>query len=303
VKDNSLEDFTATRAQIFAGQDAAQLQLVRNSFGRVEGSNKTSPIVPGPSEEALQYTAVYWRAKDGVISDNDFHLSKIEGWKQPDAVGCICLDPVSEDNWVHWSYKDFPDPYDLPNNQIRNDGKRNHIVGHYAPAKPYPYVHAKPSWLPVNAWWLEDIPAWARPIPIPEYRLRQPGMDLVRRFVGNMERAISPIQTEEGTWVPPIEVGVKDGKFVVTAEIPGVEKDDLTVRIGDGALAIEGQRNEKDRSGLQYSECGHGRFSRSISLPKGVDVSEVKAALKDGVLEIAVPWPGAKGAPRAIPIH
>jgi HSP20 family protein len=113
-----------------------------------------------------------------------------------------------------------------------------------------------------------------------------------RRFWPELpERLAEP---ELAVWAPEIEVFEREGQFVVRADLPGLNKEDVRVDVTDNALIIEGERRieqEERKEGLYRSERSYGRFSRAIPLPEGVDTEGVKAQFKDGVLEVRLPAP------------
>lgn len=92
--------------------------------------------------------------------------------------------------------------------------------------------------------------------------------------------------------LPAMDVVDRDEELFVRAELPGVEKKDLDVSLSDNMLTIKGSmsREEKEEKGDYYRcEISRGTFARSVTLPCNVDASKIKAALKDGVLEITLP--------------
>jgi HSP20 family protein len=92
-------------------------------------------------------------------------------------------------------------------------------------------------------------------------------------------------------WIPPIDVYETVDEYVITAEVPGLGRDDVQLQFGDGQIRISGQRQRPAISCEQYHrvERGHGTFSRSFTLPLPVDVEHVTADLRDGVLTIVCP--------------
>ena len=89
----------------------------------------------------------------------------------------------------------------------------------------------------------------------------------------------------------PVDVTEDDGHYVLSAELPGVERKDLTVECRDGLLSIQGEkrsqreeRNEKAR----LLERSFGAFSRTLALPDDADVDHVNASFRDGVLRIEI---------------
>ena len=95
-----------------------------------------------------------------------------------------------------------------------------------------------------------------------------------------------------GAWAPPVDIFERQDHLVLRAEVPGVRKEDLDVRIENGVLTLHGERKEeKDvkEKNAHLTERVFGSFTRSFSLPMTVDPTKVTANVKDGVLEITVP--------------
>lgn len=95
-------------------------------------------------------------------------------------------------------------------------------------------------------------------------------------------------------WTPGIDVCEKDGRLVTKVDLPGVKKEDVKVEVTDGHLAISGERkSEAEEKQDQYYrvERQYGSFYRSVPLPDGVKLDDVKATFADGVLEVSVPLP------------
>jgi HSP20 family protein len=91
-----------------------------------------------------------------------------------------------------------------------------------------------------------------------------------------------------------IEEGEEDGKYVIKAEIPGIDPDkDLEVAVGDGLLSVRAERTERTTE-KQRSEFRYGSFSRTVRLPRGADESKITANYTDGILTITVPIEEAK---------
>lgn len=98
--------------------------------------------------------------------------------------------------------------------------------------------------------------------------------------------------TESLETSPRVDVIDREEEFLVRAEVPGVEKDDLEVELVGQVLTLKGERRHEktEEKGTYYrSEIAHGRFTRSIRLPEDVDLGKAKAEFKDGVLEIRLP--------------
>jgi HSP20 family protein len=92
-----------------------------------------------------------------------------------------------------------------------------------------------------------------------------------------------------------IEQKVVDGKLEIRAEMPGIDPDkDVDISIVEDVLTIKAERHEEEkgeREGAAFSEFRYGSFMRSLRVPKGTAVKDVKASYKDGILTILVPTP------------
>jgi len=96
-------------------------------------------------------------------------------------------------------------------------------------------------------------------------------------------------------WNPTVDVIPKEGGgFNIQAELPGVTKDNIKVRVEDDTLILEGEKKEEHVEGKKGSdfyrqERTYGSFMRQFALPAGVDPKSIKSSFKDGVLKIEVP--------------
>jgi HSP20 family protein len=132
---------------------------------------------------------------------------------------------------------------------------------------------------------------------------------LMKQFAEDMDRMWGqmPRVTGDGaTWSPTIEVKEKEGKLLVTAELPGLKKEDVKVHIDGETLVVEGERKqekEEKREGYYHSERSYGKFYRSIPLPEGAKIDQTAAQFNNGVLEVTVPIPEVKVARKEIPVQ
>jgi HSP20 family protein len=91
---------------------------------------------------------------------------------------------------------------------------------------------------------------------------------------------------------PAVDVYEDKENFFVKAELPGMKKEDIDVSLHDGTLSISGERKSEEKvedGGMYRSERFFGRFQRSVALPATVDVAQIKAQYKDGVLTVTLP--------------
>jgi len=116
--------------------------------------------------------------------------------------------------------------------------------------------------------------------------------DLDRVFDRMMRSWPSPVLPAELDWSPSVDVSESDDEIVVKAEIPGVNLEDVDISIDDNHLIISGekkQESEEKSKNYHSVERSYGSFRRSLALPSGVDVDNIKASSKDGVLSIQIP--------------
>ena len=116
-------------------------------------------------------------------------------------------------------------------------------------------------------------------------------------FFGQSER-------DARRWVPPMDLVEADDHFVLKADLPGLSESDVAIEVQDGTLRISGERKaerEQSERGWYRIERSFGSFSRSLSLPDGVDADGIEASFDKGVLQVRIPKP-AERKPRRIEI-
>ena len=108
-----------------------------------------------------------------------------------------------------------------------------------------------------------------------------------------------PRTGEQRAWTPAVDMLDRKDEIVLRADLPGLEQKDVKVTVQDGMLTVEGERKEeKEAKEEDYYHCERwaGSFTRTLTLPPGVDADKIKATFKNGVLEVHVPKaPEAKG--------
>lgn len=95
-------------------------------------------------------------------------------------------------------------------------------------------------------------------------------------------------------WVPPMDLAETEDELILTADLPGLSEDDVSIEIKDGLLRLTGERRdsrETEGRGYHRVERGFGRFSRTLTMPRGVDAERVSAEFHNGVLEVHIPKP------------
>ena len=95
-------------------------------------------------------------------------------------------------------------------------------------------------------------------------------------------------------WSPKVDVFERNHHLVTRVDLPGVRKEDVSVEVADGHLALSGERkreSEEQKDNFYRREREYGSFYRLVPLPEGVKLEDVKASFADGVLEVSVPLP------------
>lgn len=106
-----------------------------------------------------------------------------------------------------------------------------------------------------------------------------------------------PAEREEATariWAPRVDIYDRKDAFIIKAELPGVDKNDIKVDVDGRVLTLKGERKtetEEKENSYYRREMFHGTFERSFTLPEAVDPGLIKAEFKDGVLHLEVPKP------------
>lgn len=96
----------------------------------------------------------------------------------------------------------------------------------------------------------------------------------------------------EESWLPAIDVYDGKDEFIVKAEVPGIEPDDIDLSVSENVLSVRGERRFEERNeeeGTYRVERRYGRFERAIALPQNCDADNIEATYENGVLEVRVP--------------
>jgi HSP20 family protein len=98
----------------------------------------------------------------------------------------------------------------------------------------------------------------------------------------------------ERAWTPAIDVVREDGHLVVRADLPGFKPEEVKIEVEDDILTVSGEHREsKEEKDKHYvrRERRYGSFSRSMTLPTGVDPKKIEAKTREGVVEVTIPLP------------
>lgn len=133
-----------------------------------------------------------------------------------------------------------------------------------------------------------------RPVPL--------AADFDRLFSSLFDRSTQAAAAQR--WVPAMDLVEHDDHFLLRADLPGMVEEDVSIEFHDGSLTVSGERKaehtQRER-GFYRLERQFGQFSRTLTLPDGIDPEAVKASFVNGVLEIRIPKPEER-KPRRIPI-
>jgi HSP20 family protein len=126
--------------------------------------------------------------------------------------------------------------------------------------------------------------------PFRDLGLLQDRMNRMFDDAGRGWRADEPAATT--TWSPSVDIFETEGEIVVKAELPGLDRKDISLHLENNVLTLRGDRKfEKETKEENYHriERSYGNFSRSFSIPATVDEEKIRADYKDGVLHIVLP--------------
>jgi len=101
--------------------------------------------------------------------------------------------------------------------------------------------------------------------------------------------------------IPAVDIYENENEIMLCAQMPGVVKEDVSVNIDNGTLSLSGVRKLESHGATNWEEFGDVEYVRSFSVPQTIDVEQVEAELKDGVLKLHLPKSEA-AKPRQIEI-
>lgn len=144
--------------------------------------------------------------------------------------------------------------------------------------------------------WGSDIAPW-RDLDLFSDRIRQ----LMEPALGE-GLFKTPMWAETEDWIPAVELVEQDGEYLLTAELPGLGKDDVEISVDDSTLTLKGEKKsevEEKKGRTHYRERRYGSFERSFTLPRNVDPTKIKADFENGLVKVHLPK-GAEAKARKI---
>lgn len=129
---------------------------------------------------------------------------------------------------------------------------------------------------------------------------RRPFPDLaeMRHRVDQMLRDMGMGEGLGSAWSPSVDVVRREGEILVRADLPGIKPDEVSIKVEDDVLTVSGEHEEQTEASEESyvrRERRYGSFSRSMTLPRGVDSKAIEAVTEDGVLEVRIPLPESDG--------
>ncbi|MCA9259192.1 MAG: Hsp20/alpha crystallin family protein [Planctomycetales bacterium] len=127
---------------------------------------------------------------------------------------------------------------------------------------------------------------WRERLPLSMAQIENEMEDLMERYLGASD------EWRLNRFTPAVNVAETDGQYEISADLPGMKPEDVTVELKNGSLWIRGEKKEeveeKEKT-FHRIERRHGAFARMIKLPGAVAQDQVDAQFEDGVLKVRVP--------------
>ncbi len=126
----------------------------------------------------------------------------------------------------------------------------------------------------------------------------------MNRLFNTLFDSPAPANGTARRWIPAMDLVEAGDEYVLRADLPGLSEKDVNIEFEDNVLTISGERkseHEEKKEGFYRVERSYGSFSRSLTLPEGVDADAVKATFDRGVLEVRIPKPEVR-KPRKVAI-
>jgi HSP20 family protein len=124
--------------------------------------------------------------------------------------------------------------------------------------------------------------------------------DSLRDLLALHEQIGQLVGADAPGWTPPVDLYETASEFVLTAELPGLSRDQIEIHVEEYRIVVRGARTSVPGGDIPCEqfhrvERGHGRFSRAFALSEPIEVASVSADLKEGVLTITIPKTASRG--------
>lgn len=119
-------------------------------------------------------------------------------------------------------------------------------------------------------------------------------LDTLTNRLGQMFDEGFPMPSNGGNWMPAVNVEETSDQLVLTAELPGLRREDVELEVENNILTIRGEKTAEREEGDENRryhvwERRYGSFQRSFTLPRTVRADEISAEFKDGILQVSMP--------------
>jgi HSP20 family protein len=115
--------------------------------------------------------------------------------------------------------------------------------------------------------------------------------DRLSRFLSHDAGLFTPLEGV-GAWLPPVDIVEEGDRIVFRAELPGVDRNDIDIKMENGTLVLRGekkQEKEVNDGSAHRVERYYGSFTRSFVVPTTINAERISASYRDGVLEVVLP--------------
>lgn len=125
----------------------------------------------------------------------------------------------------------------------------------------------------------------------PWHRMHQLQQEMSTMFDRRLSDKDESLPVASSDWAPAVDIKEEEERFLIKADIPGVDPEDIEVQMENGVLTISGEKHaehEEEKEGYKRIERSYGSFLRRFSLPDTADPDSIKAKSKNGALEVIV---------------
>jgi HSP20 family protein len=116
--------------------------------------------------------------------------------------------------------------------------------------------------------------------------------DRMTRLLDDTLSRLWKTEVARGIWSPAVDIMEREGEVILNLDIPGVSQSEIDIKVEDSTLIIQGERKfikESPGENYQQIERPYGTFRRTFSIPRVIDLENIKASYKDGVLCVVLP--------------
>jgi HSP20 family protein len=131
-------------------------------------------------------------------------------------------------------------------------------------------------------------------------------MEMQKEMNRLFQGMLRPTILESKFWAPSTDMFTRGEDMIIRAELPGVKSEDVDISITDNIMTLKGERKvdkEIKEEEFYSSEICYGAFERSLTIPEGIKVEDIKATYENGILEVLIPKAAAKVPPKKVKVE